>query len=148
MFSERCYGTFKSGKSIGIDPKILTSVIDVNENQPKVIVIRIIEDLHKKNILILGLAFKPDTDDIRESVSIKLIEKLKGKVMSITAHDPIAMNNTKSYFGSEIKINYFENWKSCVKNIDIVIIATTWSEYKDLAKFDDIINGKVILDAL
>ena len=67
--------------------------------------------------------------------------------MSITAHDPIAMNNTKSYFGSEIKINYAENWKSCVKNIDIVIIATTWSEYKDLAKFDDIINGKVILDA-
>ena len=82
---------------------------------------------------------------LENQVSIKLIEKLKGKVMSITAHDPIAMNNTKSYFGSEIKINYVENWKSCVKNIDIVIIATTWSNIKILLNLMTLLMAKSYL---
>ena len=136
-------------KDIGIPARILSAVIDVNEKQPEVIVDLLkkeVSQLEDKKILMLGLAFKPDTDDVRESISLKLIDILIHQVKSISAHDPIAINNAIKAIGSNNKIRFTEDWRNELQDTDIVIIATNWSEYLDLNKIHDKILGKVILD--
>jgi UDP-glucose 6-dehydrogenase len=103
-------------------------------------------DLSKKKFLILGLAFKPDTDDARESPAIKIVKDLIAKHVSVAAHDPVAVKNFKLYVNSPTStINYVYDWKDSVAKSDIIIIATPWTEYRCLAKLD--ISGKIIFDA-
>ena len=86
---------------------ILDSVIKVNHNQPKQIINFLkskVGDLNNKNILLLGLSFKPETDDVRESVSIKLIENLSNESCNISVHDPISTKNAKKAINVKSKI--------------------------------------------
>ena len=76
--------------------------------------------LEGKNILVLGLAFKPDTDDVRESVSIKLMEYLNTQRCNITAHDPISINNAKKII--DFDVNYVKDWKKELSNNDLYLI--------------------------
>lgn len=134
-------------KDVGVKSKILNSVIEVNNNQPKVILNFLKESVssfNNKKILILGLAFKPDTDDVRESVSIKFINYLLKESSIITAHDPISISNAKKIINSEVK--FVVNWKNELTNNDIIVIATNWSEYRNLDKFDKLLENKYILD--
>ena len=94
----------------------------------------------------LGLSFKPDTDDVRDSVSLKLLELLSGQVKSISAHDPIAIANAKLALNSNNNIDFIENWKVNLSKVDIIIIATNWREYSDLAKMGEDISGKIVFD--
>ena len=73
-------------------------MIAVNDGQPDHMIKMLeskVKDLSDKRVLILGLSFKPETDDVRESVSLKLLDLLSDKVLSLTAHDPIAIKNSK-----------------------------------------------------
>ncbi|WGI18132.1 nucleotide sugar dehydrogenase [Methanonatronarchaeum sp. AMET-Sl] len=115
-----------------IEPKILDSVLKINQKQPRKIIDLLeqkIGDLNNKNIAILGLAFKPGTDDIRESRSIPIIKELKQKNAKITAHDPKATKNMKKKFPN---IKYSKTPKKAIKNADACLILTDWREYKNL----------------
>lgn len=134
-------------KKIGIKPLILDSVIEVNQLQPKVILEYLEErvgSLKGKNILVLGLAFKPETDDVRESVSIKIIEYLNIQKCNITAHDPISINNAKTIIDFEVK--YVSDWKKELSNNDIIIISTNWNEYLELKDSDEALEDKILFD--
>ena len=136
-------------EDVGVSARILSSVIAVNEKQPEImidILKKEVDQLEDKRVLILGLSFKPDTDDVRESVSLKLLDLLEGQAKSLSAHDPIAINNAKAAIRPDIKVDFVTNWKSELSNADIIIIATNWSEYADLAVMPDKIAGKTIFD--
>ena len=115
------------------DNFILKSIIKINEEQINKLYKIILKNTNKKknNILILGLAFKPDTDDIRESPSIKLIKKLiNNKKYNIEVYDPVALENTKKIFKN--KLEYSTNLNNSVKNKDIIIVMTKWKKFKHL----------------
>ena len=136
-------------KKKGVNPIILDSVIKVNHNQPKQIINFLknkVGNLNNKNILLLGLSFKPETDDVRESVSIKLIENLSNESCNISVHDPISTKNAKKAINVKSKVYFLKNWRDKLIENDIIIIATNWKEYKDLNKYDDILENKFLLD--
>lgn len=85
-----------------------------------------------KTIAILGCAFKPDTDDMRESPAINLINQLLGHNANIKVHDPIALNNCKSIFGENNLIKYCDDIIECCTNIDAIVLVTDWNIYKTI----------------
>ena len=136
-------------KEISIPSKIIDAVIAVNEEQPKQllkILKKKVNNLSDKSVLILGLSFKPDTDDVRESISLKIIKLLYNEVSSLAAHDPIAIANTKKVINSSIDINYVNDWESAIIDADIVIIATNWLIYKSIDKLGTSLSDKIIFD--
>ena len=136
-------------KELSIPSKIIDAVIAVNEEQPKQllkILKKKINKLSDKNVLILGLSFKPDTDDVRESISLKFINLLYDEVSSLSAHDPIAIENTKKSINSTIEVSYVSDWESAVLKADIIIIATNWSIYKSIDKLGMSLSNKIIFD--
>jgi len=120
----------------------------VNQNQMKVIVNLMKKNLKQfknSNVSILGLSFKENTDDIRESISIKLIHKLLSYQVNIRAHDPRAIENTKKIFGNRIK--YFTNTRECLKNSSCAILLTHWKEYQTLTENDfKIMRKPLVID--
>jgi UDPglucose 6-dehydrogenase len=119
----------------GIKPTLLHAVEKTNENQLEQI-IKLIKKIIGKDsgvqISVLGTAFKPDTDDIRDSISVELIKKLlvlKNK-SKIIIYDPKAMNNTKKLF--EDKIRYAKSISESIKNSKIIILMVNWKEFQGL----------------
>ena len=81
-------------------------------------------------ISILGVAFKKNTDDLREAVSIKIVNSLLKKGLKISVHDPMAIENFRKLFGK--KISYHSSVNECLKNSDCCLILTEWDEYRNL----------------
>lgn len=135
-------------KNLGIEPKLLQAVENVNLNQIRGVISNIKKELgkiSKKKITILGLAFKPNTDDIRDSIAIKLIKYLLKDDALIRVHDPKALENTKKIFKE--KIEYFNSIKDALKKSECVIIVTPWNEYKLLSENDfKTMRKKVVID--
>ena len=128
---------------------LLNSVLDINKDQPfqvAAILERETGGLKGRNCLLLGLAFKPDTDDVRESASLKIATSLLEKGACVIAHDPIAMENFKTAIGEDSKdIRFVDNWQQAVEKVEIIIVATRWSDYRPLAKLD--LGGRILFDA-
>ena len=117
----------------GVSPTLLHAVEKTNDHQINNVIILMKKTLGKiesKNITVLGTSFKPDTDDIRDSVSIKLIKKLLKMRGKITIHDPKATKNTKGIFGS--RIEYARTVNDALKNSHCAIIMTQWKQYEKL----------------
>ena len=124
-------------RSIGYEPVLLDAIKSTNTNQVFVVMDLIRTSLGRlqgKKITILGLSFKENTDDIRESVSINLIKLLLEQKCKITVHDPRAIDNTRSIFGS--KITYHCSVRDSLKDSDCSIIMTPWKEYKKIDEVD------------
>ncbi|MCL4429367.1 MAG: UDP-glucose/GDP-mannose dehydrogenase family protein [Chloroflexi bacterium] len=124
-------------KSLGYDPKLLDSVEQVNKTQPLKAVMFCKEQLGSlegKKIAILGLAFKPDTDDMREARVIPIINQLLKEGASVSAYDPVAMPMAKTIF--DHKISYASSALRCIKGADACIIVTEWEEFKKLTPED------------
>lgn len=140
----------KSGKDIGYDFNILNAVIKVNDIQKKILIPRIESyfnnELEGKNFAIWGLAFKPETDDIREAPALYIIEDLLNKGANINVFDPEAMPNVKIKFGDKIK--YSLNKYEATINADALIICTEWSLFRtpDFDKLKSNLNKPVIFD--
>ncbi len=132
----------------GINPTLLNAVEEINTKQLEQIILMTKEklgNLSSKKITILGTAFKPNTDDIRDSIAIELIKKLLKKKAKITIHDPKAMKNTKRIF--EEKINYAETMKDALSKSECVIIMTQWKQYEKLNNNEfDYMKRKFIID--
>ena len=140
----------KSGKQEGFDFQILEATENVNQAQ-KIILVSEIEkyfggNLQGKKIALWGLAFKANTDDIREASSLDNIKILLEKGAEITAFDKIAEENVRKVLGD--KISYANDMYSAVENADCLLIATEWSEFKN-PNFDllaEKMNNKAIFD--
>ena len=140
----------KSAKENGYEFRILEAVMKVNDEQrlhlmPKIK--RYFKDnLKGKRFALWGLAFKPNTDDIREAPAFYMIDALLKEGALITAFDPEAMNNAKQALGD--KIAYSENQYECLENADALIISTEWNEFRtpNFLKIVTALRNKVIFD--
>ena len=124
-------------KDLGVESTLLNAVHQTNVLQIKKIIELIkktLVNVKNKRITILGLSFKEESDDIRESRSIKLIEMLLEEQSTIIVHDPKAIKNTKLIFGD--KIIYNEEIKDAMNNSDCVVLMTPWEQYSKLQKAD------------
>lgn len=133
-------------KEIGYTPELLDSVIAVNERQPmKMLELleRRIGKLTGKNIAVLGLAFKNDTDDIRESRSIPVIAELLRSGANVAAYDPMASENMKKVFS---KIRYCHTAKDVLTGANACLLMTEWEEFGKLDIEFEVMQDKVVID--
>ncbi len=145
----------KSGKGAGYDFEIINAVLDVNETQKTKIVEKILAyygDVSDMTLALWGLAFKPDTDDIREAPALYIIDKLIAAGAKVVAFDPEAMENVKELIGD--KISYVGNQYEALDEADALVIATEWSAFanpdfnkiKSALKTPTIFDGRNIYD--
>ena len=140
----------KSGKEYGYEFGILDSVMSINEKQKTIIVPKIRDyfkgDLKGKKIGLWGLAFKPDTDDIREAPALYIIDELLKDGAEITAYDPEAMANVKELLGD--KIRFALSRDEAIVDADALVIATEWQVFRnpDFDKLATKMKQKVIFD--
>ncbi|WP_459210269.1 UDP-glucose dehydrogenase family protein [Aquimarina rhabdastrellae] len=141
---------YKSGKENEYDFQILDAVENVNKSQKTILFPKISSyfnnNLKEKKIGIWGLAFKPETDDIREAPALYLIEKLLEKEVNIIAFDPEAVENVKNKLGN--RIEYSTSMYEAVKGVDALVICTEWSIFRtpDFARLKKKMKGHVIFD--
>ncbi len=125
------------GKRINVKLPLVEATLEVNNEQPyKMIELaeELIGNLKNKRIAVLGLSFKPNTDDIREAVSIKIVRTLLNKGANVTVYDPAAMNNFRKIFKNNI--TYAPTALDCIKDADCALIVTEWEEFKKLKPED------------
>jgi UDPglucose 6-dehydrogenase len=140
----------KTAKEYNYDFKILNSVMEVNQTQKTVLIPRLKKyfqnDLKGKKIAMWGLAFKPNTDDIREAPALYLIDELLKAGASVAAFDPEAMENVEKLLGN--KITYSENIYACLEDADALLVVTEWSEFRspDFKKMKEKLKNKAIFD--
>jgi UDPglucose 6-dehydrogenase len=137
------------------DPVLFRATEETNEQQANRVVgmaENLLGSLSSKRIAVLGLAFKKDTDDIREAASIRVINQLKKKGARVVAYDPMAIPNTKKTLSDQI--DYAENAHSALKGADCAIIMTEWDQFRQLVPKDfqahmtapNIVDARRILD--
>ena len=126
-------------RALGIEPQVLDAVMRTNEDQPAQMLglLKRHLDISGKTIGILGLSFKPDSDDIRESRAIPIIEALRKEGANIIAFDPVSMDNFKQLFPD---IRYAKTAYD-VLQADAILIVTEWKEFEDLDY-----RGKIVID--
>ena len=140
----------KSGKENNFSFEILNAVMAVNEDQKIVLFPKMKNyfkgNLEGKKIAVWGLAFKPDTDDIREAPALDMIKALLENGASITAFDPEGMENVKGVIGDTI--SYASDEYEALKNADALLICTEWGIFRnpDFDKMGELLNDKVIFD--
>jgi UDPglucose 6-dehydrogenase len=132
----------------GLELEIPKAVQKVNEGQRKLVVTKtwnLLGEIKGKRIAVLGLSFKSNTDDIRNSPSLVVVECLLAEGGQISAYDPVAMDNFKKHFPD---IEYAKNPYEACQNADIVIFMTEWNEFRelDLAALRNIMKGDALLD--
>jgi UDPglucose 6-dehydrogenase len=140
----------KSAEENEYEFRILNSVMKVNEIQKKVLVEKLKKyfkgDIKGKRFAMWGLAFKPETDDIREAPSLYVIDELLKAGASVVAFDPEAMNNVKTLLGDQII--YAENQYEALRDADALLIVTEWSVFRtpDFDSLENLLKNKVIFD--
>jgi UDPglucose 6-dehydrogenase len=140
----------KSSSEVDYEFKILNAVMDVNEKQKYHLLPKIKEyfhdDLKGKRIALWGLAFKPNTDDIREAPALIIISELLAAGASVSVFDPEAMSNTKQLF--EDKITFVHGQYDALHGADALVIATEWSEFRtpDFSRIASLLKNKAIFD--
>lgn len=140
----------KSSTEVNYTFQILNAVMDVNEKQKKHLIPKIKayfnNDLKGKHFALWGLAFKPNTDDIREAPALYIIEDLLAAGATVTAFDPEAMSNVKGVLGD--KINYASSQYEALEGADALIIATEWNEFRtpDFIKIVQSLKNQAIFD--
>ena len=139
-----------TAKQYGYDFNILNSVVQVNANQRVIMMQKIKDyfnnDFEGKKIAVWGLAFKPDTDDIREAPAIYIISELLAGGAEVTAFDPEAMENVSKVFGD--RVQFCENAYDALPDADALVIVTEWNVFRtpNFAKMEKLLKNKVIFD--
>jgi UDPglucose 6-dehydrogenase len=140
----------KSSADVNYEFRILDAVMDVNEKQKLHLIPQIKayfnNDLKGKKIAVWGLAFKPNTDDIREAPALTIIDALLAAGAIVSAYDPEAMNNVKAIYGDTI--NFADRQYDTLIDADALVIATEWSEFRtpDFNNIVSLLKNKVIFD--
>jgi len=147
------------GESVDLPMHLLNAVLSINDAQPTQIATLLARHwrapalvpgaLAGKRILVLGLAFKPDTDDVRESASRRIISDLVAAGAAVLAHDPIAMPNAERSWPELARVELVDAWSEQLGVVDAVVVATRWLEYRDLLLPGPQrrLQGKAVVDA-
>jgi UDPglucose 6-dehydrogenase len=140
----------KSAEEANYDFRILEAVMNVNEEQKVYIVPKIKQyfngDLQGRHFALWGLAFKPNTDDIREAPALYIIKELLNAGATVSAYDPEAMPNVKGVVGNTIQ--FADSPYEALENADALVIATEWNEFRtpDFTKVTELLKNKAIFD--
>lgn len=140
----------RTSREKGAEMKLLTMVDQVNQEQKMVLVKKILKhfnnDIEGKNFAVWGLAFKPNTDDMREAPSVVIINELLKHGATVKAYDPEAIENAKFYL--QDKIEYVKNQYDVVKGADALLVLTEWNEFNnpDLEQVKELLKKPVIFD--
>jgi UDPglucose 6-dehydrogenase len=135
-------------EAFGYHPQLLDSVMEINHDQRRLVVEKlahVLGQLRGQTVGVLGLAFKPDTDDVREAPALEVIRGLLQKGALVRAYDPVAMPGTMTQFGS---IKYCENAYDVASDADALILVTEWDEFRqlDLARLKGLMRRPVFID--
>ena len=138
----------KIAENYGYDYKLLKATNEINEEQKKIFVEKVKKALNGvdgKNIGVLGLSFKPDTDDMRFAPSVYVIGKLQEKGAKIKAYDPAAMDKAKNILSN---VSFCKDPYEASKGADALLILTEWNEFKemDLKKIKSLLKNPLIID--
>ncbi len=140
----------KSGKDENHDFQILSAVLQINKKQKTILLPKIEAyfkgNLKDKKIALWGLAFKPETDDIREAPALEIIEALLDKGATISAFDPEAMPNVEKKLGNQI--DFAASMYKALENADALVICTEWSIFRtpNFEKMKTLLNNHIIFD--
>ena len=136
-------------KNKNLSMETVNAAIIANKNQKKRMANKLINlfdgNINNRKIAVLGLAFKANTDDVRDSSAIDIIKGILDNGGIVNAYDPIANNEMSNIFHD---IEYFDNLYAAIKNVDGIVIMTEWNEFRslDLQKIKKIMKGNIILD--
>ncbi len=124
-------------QQLGYDPKILRATLETNENQPLRAVAlaqKLMSEIRGRRIAVLGLAFKPGTDDMREAVSVKIVTRLLSEGAKVVVHDPMAIENARRILPQSVE--YATSVHDCLQQADCALIVTEWKEFAQLRAED------------
>jgi UDPglucose 6-dehydrogenase len=138
----------KVGDKYGVETSVVDAVIEANEYQRLAMIPKIeklVGDFKDKQIGVLGLSFKPETDDMRESPATDIIKEMQKRGAKICAFDPVAMEEAKHYLPD---IDYAENEYDAIKDADILVIVTEWNQFRalDMDKVKKLLKAPKIAD--
>jgi UDPglucose 6-dehydrogenase len=138
-------------EQMGVDFSLLSEVEKINANQKKRFLSKVrsaLWTLRGKKLAVLGLAFKGDTDDIRESPAIDLVEMLLAEGCTVVAYDPAAMKRAESELPASGQMRYATGIEDAAKDADALLILTDWQEFArmDLEQLHDVMRYPIIID--
>jgi UDPglucose 6-dehydrogenase len=147
-FPKDTVGLLSIGRRLGYEPEVVKATVSVNARQYAVAIeklVRLVGQLRGATVAVLGLAFKSDTDDTRESVSLKLISDLLEVGVVVRAHDYRAVENARRELAD---VAFFADPYEAVSGCDAVVIATEWTDYRQLdwARIRKLMKGDVVVD--
>ena len=136
-------------KAAGVDVPVLRGALDVNEHQPERLVELVVDRVDAPaRVAVLGVAFKPGTDDIRESPTLRVVPALVDAGYEVVLHDPIALDNARQHFGDAV--GYEPDLEAAVTGASAAVLVTSWADYASLAKYVDddtlVADGRRFLD--
>lgn len=148
----------RMGKENGLDMEILSAVESVNVRQKKILIDKAIKHFsklpdtisdkpfHGKKVALWGLAFKPQTDDMREAPSLEIVRHLLEHGAEVSVYDPVAANTAKMIFGEDV--NYAENAYECLNGADCLMVITEWNEFRNpnYDKMIELMKSPVVFD--
>jgi UDPglucose 6-dehydrogenase len=139
-----------TGREHGLELDLLRAVDRTNERQKRLLVAKALKhfggSLEGRTLGVWGLSFKPKTDDMREAPSLEVIEGLLGKGAQVVAHDPVAGQGARRYFGSRIR--YAVRPYEALEGVDALCIVTEWNEFRhpDFERMKALMKTPVIFD--
>ncbi|NNF98063.1 MAG: UDP-glucose/GDP-mannose dehydrogenase family protein [Desulfobacteraceae bacterium] len=137
------------GKQTGLPMQLLQAVIEINERQPDRIIGLIrkhFPSLEGIRVAVLGLAFKPGTDDMRESPAIPVVTRLLIEKAAVKAYDPVALNEARKLFGTK-DIIYCDQLDDALENAQVIVILTRWSDFQDIPRhLQDLPSAPLVID--
>jgi len=147
-FPKDTLALYEKGREAGYEFRIVKAAIDVNEDKRQRFLEKILKALQKNGgsrVAVWGLAFKPNTDDMREAPSIAVIKGLLARGVSVAAYDPVSMEEAKKVFGDTISYGQAEE---IIKGADALVILTDWNEFKqvDFELIKTSLNKPVVVD--
>jgi len=147
-FPKDTLALLQTAQSAGVDQRIVRTTVDVNDSRKAQMVERVaraVGDLKGKRIAVLGLAFKPNTDDMRDAPSIPLINALVERGATVSAFDPVAREQAEKVFSG---IEFAPDAYAAATGADALVIVTEWDEFRalDLQKVAELLGGKSLVD--
>ena len=136
------------GETLGSPMHLLDAVLRVNAAQPAQVAALLcahFSDLRGRRVLLLGLAFKPETDDVRESAARAILASLRAEGATVAVHDPVAVRSARRNWPELAKVEIVHDWREATRDAEAVVVATAWEEYRALAETD--LAGRVVVDA-
>jgi UDPglucose 6-dehydrogenase len=140
-----------TARSVGYEFPLLAATIETNDEQPKRFIAKMEQAMGGfagKKVAVLGLAFKANTDDMRDAKSLDVIGALLGGGATVTAYDPIAMESAKRHLPQDAKLSYAKNAWDAASDADAVVVVTEWNEFKqiNLEKLKATMAGSLVFD--